>query len=260
MESLRRKVLPPGALKAKLFSSKGKCVKKRKIISFNVVAKKITKFEEEEERVNDHKGFPFEQTRNSTFIDDREVKKTLSNRKELKIQRESEEKAAQLKQMKRLCEMEAARRKIEQIKNTARLSENMYSMHAIGKFIGYSFNVVAEKITKLEEEEKRVNDHKSIPLEQTRNATFIDDREVKKTLSNWKQLKIQRESEEAAQLKQMKRLREREATRLKIEQIKNTARLSETWILCMLLTSSWDILLVIVRDRRLLKGSCIHDY
>ncbi|WJX68826.1 hypothetical protein P8452_53159 [Trifolium repens] len=161
--------------------------------------------------------------------------------------------------MKRLCEREAARCKIEQIKNTARLSENMDSMHAIGKFIGYSFNVVAEKITKLEEEE-RVNDHKSIPLEQTRNATFIDDCEVKKTLSNWKQLKIQRESEEAAQLKQMKRLREREATRLKIEQIKNTARLSETWILCMLLTSSWDILLVIVRDRRLLKGSCIHDY
>jgi hypothetical protein len=147
MESLRRKVLPPGALKAKLFSSKRKCVKKRKIVSFNVVAKKITKFEEEE-RVNDHKGFPFEQTRNSTFIDDREVKKTLSNRKELKIQRESEEKAAQLKQMKRLCEMEAARRKIEQIKNTARLSENMDSMYAIGKFIGYSFNAVAEKITK----------------------------------------------------------------------------------------------------------------
>jgi hypothetical protein len=103
----------------------------------------------------------------------------------------------------------------------------MDSMHDIGKFIGYSFNVVAEKITKLEEEE-RVNDHKSIQLEQTRNATFIDDREVKKTLSNWKQLKIQRESEEeAAQLKQMNRLREREAARLKIEQIKNTARLSE---------------------------------
>ncbi|KAK2431041.1 hypothetical protein QL285_029314 [Trifolium repens] len=230
MESLRRKVLPPGALKAKLFSSKRKCVKKRKTVSFNVVAKKITKFEEEEEeRVNDHKGFPFEQTRNSTFIDDREVKRTLSNRKELKIQRESEEKAAQLKQMKRLCEREAARRKIEQIKNTARLNENMDSMHAIGKFIGYSFNVVAEKITKFEEEEEeRVNDHKSIPLEQTRNTTFIDDREVKKTISNWKQLKIQHESEEeAAQLKQMKRLREREAARLKIEQIKNTARLSE---------------------------------
>jgi hypothetical protein len=144
----------------------------------------------------------------------------------LKIQCESEEEAAQLKQMKRLREREAARLKIEQIKNTARLSENMDSMHAIGKFIGYSLNVVAEKITKFEEEE-RVNDHKSIPLEQTRNTTFIDDREVKKTLSNWKQLKIQRESEEAAQLKQMKRLREREATRLKIEQIKNTARLSE---------------------------------
>ena len=84
MESLRRKVLRPGALKAKLFSSKGKCVKKRKIVSFNVVAKKITKFEEEE-RVNDHKSFSFEQTRNSTFIDDREVKKTFSNLKELKI-------------------------------------------------------------------------------------------------------------------------------------------------------------------------------
>jgi hypothetical protein len=227
MESLRRKVLPPGALKAKLFSSKGKCVKKRKIVSFNVVAKKITKFEKEEERVDDHKSIPLEQTRNTTFIDDREVKKTLSNWKQLKIQCESEEEAAQLKQMKRLREREAARLKIEQIKNTARLSENMDSMHAIGKFIGYSLNVVAEKITKFEEEE-RVNDHKSIPLEQTRNTTFIDDREVKKTLSNWKQLKIQRESEEeAAQLKQMNRLREREAARLKIEQIKNTARLSE---------------------------------
>ncbi|KAK2377261.1 hypothetical protein QL285_077962 [Trifolium repens] len=227
MESLRRKVLRPGALKAKLFSSKGKCVKKRKIVSFNVVAKKITKFEKEEERVDDHKSIPLEQTRNTTFIDDREVKKTLSNWKQLKIQCESEEEAAQLKQMKRLREREAARLKIEQIKNTARLSENMDSMHAIGKFIGYSLNVVAEKITKFEEEE-RVNDHKSIPLEQTRNTTFIDDREVKKTLSNWKQLKIQRESEEeATQLKQMKRLHEREAARFKIEQIKNTARLSE---------------------------------
>jgi hypothetical protein len=140
MESLRRKVLPPGALKAKLFSSKGKCVKKRKIVSFNVVAKKITKFEKEEERVDDHKSIPLEQTRNTTFIDDREVKKTLSNWKQLKIQRESEEEATQLKQMKRLHEREAARLKFEQIKNTARLSENIDSMYAIDKFVGYTFS------------------------------------------------------------------------------------------------------------------------
>jgi hypothetical protein len=68
------------------------------------------------------------------------VKKTLSNWKQLKIQRESEEEAAQLKQMNRLREREAARLKIEQIKNTARLSENMDSMHAIDKFMGYTFS------------------------------------------------------------------------------------------------------------------------
>lgn len=77
-----------------------------------------------------------------------------------------------------------------------------------------SISVVANKIIRPEEE--RVNDHET-SLEKTNYKkpvdTFIDHHEVKKILANWKQMKnIQSE---------------REAARLKLEQIQNTARFND---------------------------------
>ncbi|CAJ2670958.1 unnamed protein product [Trifolium pratense] len=64
---------------ADLMANHGKCVKKRKVVSFSVIAQKITK--SEEERVSDHESTLLEQTHNkklaTTFIEDPEVKKTI---------------------------------------------------------------------------------------------------------------------------------------------------------------------------------------
>jgi len=77
-------------------------------------------------------------------------------------------------------------------------------------------SAVPKRITRPEEEEERSNYHET-SLEQTNYKksvdTFIDHYEVKKILANWRQMKnIQSE---------------REAARLKLEQIQNTARFSD---------------------------------
>ncbi|CAJ2669369.1 unnamed protein product [Trifolium pratense] len=161
MELLRSKELR-GTFKAKRFSLKGKCVNKKKVVSFSVIAQKITK--SEEERVNNHESTRLEQTHNkklaSTFIEDPEVKKTLSNwkqmkrqresggevdqPKQIKIQRESEGEIDQLEQIKIQRERDVARLKLEQIKleqirNTNRFSENEDSMYDFHKLIRCSF-------------------------------------------------------------------------------------------------------------------------
>lgn len=79
-----------------------------------------------------------------------------------------------------------------------------------------SISVVAKKIIRPEEEEERVNHHAN-PSEQTyykkSASTFIDDHQVKKILGNWRHMK--------------KIQSEREAARLKLEQIQNTTHFSD---------------------------------
>jgi hypothetical protein len=112
--------------------SKAKSVslQKRKIVSISVVAQKRNlKFEEESTRV--HHETPFEETRyrSTNFIDDQEVKITLSSWKDMRKRRKIIDQ-----------EREIARLKIEQIKNTAGFNDNMDAMRDFHKFIGVPMN------------------------------------------------------------------------------------------------------------------------
>ncbi|AES60372.1 hypothetical protein MtrunA17_Chr1g0168331 [Medicago truncatula] len=123
----KRKVIHQGVgFKAKPFSIKGKCVKKRKFVSVNVVA--ITKImidweKEKEERVKDHQT-PYKKLV-GPFVDDVEVKKTLSNWRQMK---------GQVRQDQR----EAAQLKLEKIQNTACFNESIDVMFDFHKLIGCS--------------------------------------------------------------------------------------------------------------------------
>ncbi|AES99687.1 hypothetical protein MtrunA17_Chr5g0437841 [Medicago truncatula] len=121
MELLRRKEVRC-ALKGKLFSLERTCFKKRKVVLISAVPKRIARPEEEERETSS------EQTNYKksadTFIDHHEAKKILANRRRMKNTQ---------------IEREAARLKLEQIKNTACFSENMDSMHDIHKLMGVSF-------------------------------------------------------------------------------------------------------------------------
>lgn len=122
----KRKVIQGVGFKAKLFSSiKGKCVKNRKFVSVSVVAKKIIieSVKEKEEKVCDHQS-PYKQLV-SPFIDDLEVKKTLSNWRQMKVQG-------------RQGQREAARLELEKVQNTACFYDNIDVMHDFHKLIGYS--------------------------------------------------------------------------------------------------------------------------
>jgi hypothetical protein len=112
--------------------SKAKSVSlnKKKIVSISVVAQKRNlKFEEESTRV--HHETPFEETRyrSTNFIDDQEVKITLSSWKDMRKRRKIIDQ-----------EREIARLKIEQIKNTAGFNDNMDAMRDFHKFIGVPMN------------------------------------------------------------------------------------------------------------------------
>ncbi|WJX45053.1 hypothetical protein P8452_31964 [Trifolium repens] len=115
--------------------SKAKSVslQKRKIVSISVVAqKKNLKFEEESTRVHhDLHETPFEETRyrSTNFIDDQEVKITLSSWKDMRKRRKIIDR-----------EREIARLKIEQIKNTAGFNDNMDAMRDFHKLIGVPMN------------------------------------------------------------------------------------------------------------------------
>jgi len=122
----KRKVIQGVGFKTKPFSIKGKCVKKRKFVSVNVVAIAnimIDSEKEKEERVPDHQT-PYKQLA-GPFIDDLEVKKTLSNWRQMKGQGRQDQR-------------EAARRELEKIQNTACFNESIDVMYDFHKLIGCS--------------------------------------------------------------------------------------------------------------------------
>jgi hypothetical protein len=100
-----------------------------------VAQKKNLKFEEESTRVHhDLHETPFEETcyqklGSTNFIDDQEVKITLSSWKDMRKRRKIID-----------HEREIARLKIEQIKNTAGFNDNMDAMRDFHKFIGVPMN------------------------------------------------------------------------------------------------------------------------
>jgi hypothetical protein len=108
-------------------------LQKKKIVSITVVAEKRNlKFEQESTRV--HHETPFEETRyqklgSTNFIDDQEVKITLSSWKDMRKRRKIIDQ-----------EREIARLKIEQIKNTAGFNDNMDAMRDYHKLTGQPMN------------------------------------------------------------------------------------------------------------------------
>ncbi|KAL5081437.1 hypothetical protein RYX36_009858 [Vicia faba] len=193
----------PKEFKAKKKVIKEKYTKKRKIVLVSVIANKKIKLQKEEEKrvqINETSldELHFKKP-TPTFIDYNEVKKTLSDWKQQKVQRERE----------------TTRLKFEQIKNTADFYGNMDAMNDFYALIISStkkkvikekstknrkivfVSVIANKKIKLQEEEEekrvKVNETSLDQLHFKKPApTFIDYNEVKKILSDWKQQKIQR--------------------------------------------------------------------
>ena len=127
MELMQRdQVLQGVGFKTEQILGERNCIKKRKYVSISSAEKKI--IESENEKVNDHET-RLEQTtykkRVDHFIDDPEVKKTLSNWRRVKSQ-------------VRLDEREMARIKLERIQNTACFNDNMDAMYDFHKLIGCS--------------------------------------------------------------------------------------------------------------------------
>jgi len=123
LELLGRKEFQ-GTFKTKPFFLKGKCIKKRKLISISVVPTKI-KSSSSEEKVHDHEQTHYKKLVGN-FIDDQEVKMTLSHWKELRIP------------LKIKHERQIARLQLEQIQNTAGFNDDMNAMHDFQKLVGCS--------------------------------------------------------------------------------------------------------------------------
>jgi len=121
----KRKVVQDAVgFKPKPLFVKEKCIKKkRKFVSINVLTKKL-QMELEKERVTHDHQTPSKKLVD-TFIDDPQVKNTLSNWRQIKDQG-------------RQHEREEARLKLEKIQNTACFNDNMDAMNDFYKLIGCS--------------------------------------------------------------------------------------------------------------------------
>jgi len=122
----KRKVVQGAAgFKSKPLFVKEKCIKKRKFVSINVLTKKMQIIQSGKERVADYHHQTPSIKLVDPFIDDPQVKNTLSNWR-------------QIKDHGRQHEREEARLKQEKIQNTACFNDSTDAMSDFHKLIGCS--------------------------------------------------------------------------------------------------------------------------
>jgi len=127
----KRKVIQDAAgFKPKPLFVKEKCIKKkRKFVSINVLTKKMQIIESGKERVADHHQTPSKKLVDP-FIDDPQVKNTLSNWRQIKDQGRHQER-------------EEARLKLEKIQNTACFNDSIDAMSDFHKLIECSNGLIS---------------------------------------------------------------------------------------------------------------------
>lgn len=120
----KRKVIQGSAgFNPKPLFVKEKCIKKRKFVSINVLTKMLQMESEKERVAHDHQTLSKKLV--DPFIDDPQVKNTLSNWRKIKDQG-------------RQHEREEARLKLEKIQNTACFNDSTDAMSDFHKLIGCS--------------------------------------------------------------------------------------------------------------------------
>lgn len=130
---LKQRKVGNGEVKANPLFARGKCIKKKNLISIRVVGRKIRKSEEEEDKkVNDAEVKKSDEKKLvDIYVDDPEVKRTLSNWRLVK--QVTQHKVEKIQNIR-----EVARKNLDKIQNTACFNDNIDAMNEFYKLIGYS--------------------------------------------------------------------------------------------------------------------------
>lgn len=132
LSELKQRKVVNGELKENPLFARGKCIKKKNLISIRVVGRKIRKSEEEDKKVNDPEvKKSYQKKLVDIYVDDQEVKRTLSNWRLVK--QVTQHKVEKIQNIR-----EVARQNLDKIQNTACFNDNIDAMNEFYKLIGYS--------------------------------------------------------------------------------------------------------------------------